>query len=191
MNTSAERYLTRLDELNKLIIVSYYQTEGQSLEQRKRQVKDDFLSFLIEAYLLGIESTSEQLGGLAVVNSAEMNRIIYLRIKGETFEDRIDTHLEAEDLPALERLAESEYHRVFNDSAYQQALRLAPGGGYARWNTMGDYKVRDTHDYIDGVKVPIGQEFFTYDGDHAHFPGGFEKAENNVSCRCWITYTRD
>lgn len=30
------------------------------------------------------------------------------------------------------------------------------------------------------------EEFWTFDGDHAAYPGGFTKAENNVNCRCTV-----
>ena len=54
---------------------------------------------------------------------------------------------------------------------------------------MMDDKVRDTHSYLQSKKVPIGEEFFTYDGDSALYPGGFKSAENNVNCRCFLTYS--
>lgn len=55
---------------------------------------------------------------------------------------------------------------------------------------MEDDKVRDTHDYLEGMSVGIDEEFYTYDGDHALYPGGFENAQNNVNCRCFLTYTK-
>ena len=39
--------------------------------------------------------------------------------------------------------------------------------------------------------VPLEEEFFTFDGDHAAYPGGFTKAENNVNCRCIVRLTVD
>ena len=55
---------------------------------------------------------------------------------------------------------------------------------YKIWGTMLDEKVRDTHAYLEGMKVPLDAEFYTYDGDHAQAPGGFTDANNNCNCRC-------
>ena len=54
------------------------------------------------------------------------------------------------------------------------------------WGTMLDESVRETHSYLESVSVPLEEEFFTFDGDHAPYPGLFQKAENNVNCRCFV-----
>lgn len=54
------------------------------------------------------------------------------------------------------------------------------------WVTMLDEKVRDTHQYLEGMTVPLDDEFYTYDGDHAQAPGGFTAAQNNCGCRCML-----
>lgn len=54
------------------------------------------------------------------------------------------------------------------------------------WVTMLDEKVRDTHQYLEGMTIPLDDEFYTYDGDHAQAPGGFTAAQNNVNCRCQL-----
>jgi hypothetical protein len=53
-----------------------------------------------------------------------------------------------------------------------------------------DNRVRDTHFYLEGMTVDINDKFYTYDGDSAYRPGGFEKAENNCGCRCLLMYSR-
>ena len=59
------------------------------------------------------------------------------------------------------------------------------------WFTMRDEVVRDTHNYLESQSIPLEEEFFTYDGDHAPYPGQFTKAENNVNCRCIVRLTTD
>ena len=54
------------------------------------------------------------------------------------------------------------------------------------WYTVMDDKVRETHRYLEGASVSLDEEFWTFDGDHAAYPGGFTKAENNVNCRCTV-----
>ena len=54
------------------------------------------------------------------------------------------------------------------------------------WVTMRDDKVRDTHDYLEGTEVPFNEDFYTYNGDHAPFPGMFGVPEEDVNCRCIV-----
>lgn len=87
---------------------------------------------------------------------------------------------------AIARVIETEAHRMYNSGGRNRAVEA--GAKYKKWVTMGDEKVRTSHSYIDGVNIPIDDKFYTYDGDSALMPGGFEDAANNVNCRCWLNY---
>ena len=78
-------------------------------------------------------------------------------------------------------------HRIANTSALDTANKA--GATQKTWVTMMDDRVRETHDYLEGMTVGIGEDFYTYDGDHAPAPGGFELAENNVNCRCELVFS--
>jgi hypothetical protein len=54
---------------------------------------------------------------------------------------------------------------------------------------MDDDRVRDTHMFLEGVEVPMGERFYTFDGDSAMIPGDFALPENNINCRCTLSYT--
>lgn len=97
------------------------------------------------------------------------------------------------DIEAIKRVAETEYHRMYNTGAYDVASEMEKQGYtmYKVWMTMGDEKVRFAHMYIDGMAVPLDEEFFTYDGDSALYPGDFTDPSNNVNCRCWLEYTSE
>lgn len=123
------------------------------------------------------------------VDTAAMESAIYLLIEGKTFADRVLEYALLDDVEGIRTVAETEYHRVYNTAADQTA-RSAPGRVSKRWRTVGDDVVRETHRYLEGMEVPLDAEFYTYDGDHAAFPGGFTQARNNVNCRCIVTYTR-
>lgn len=123
------------------------------------------------------------------VDTAAMESVIYLPVEGKTFADRVLEYALLDDVEGIRTVAETEYHRVYNTAADQTA-RSAPGQVSKRWRTVGDDVVRETHRYLEGMEVPLDAEFYTYDGDHAAFPGGFTQARNNVNCRCIVTYTR-
>ena len=190
--TRAERYLSKFDEVNFLAGVIWRFTDGQSVERRVQQISDEFFEFLVDAYLLGLQDAGAMLGVGPYIDTVRMNRVIYKVIAGETFENRIQTHVENEDLPMLRVLAESEFHRVYNSALMDEAESFANNTGisvYKRWNTQMDNRVRATHWYIEGVDKPLNERFYTFDGDSALQPGDFELPENNVNCRCWLTFS--
>nr|DAT55224.1 MAG TPA: minor capsid protein [Caudoviricetes sp.] len=200
MDKWTKRYLVTLDEIHKAMPVSL------ALAERPEDVVEDVLSYLIDAYLAGSSATAEMLDlapllvALAEpdeeaeapqtdVDTAAMESVIYLPVEGKTFSDRVLEYALLDDVEGIRTVAETEYHRVYNTAADQTA-RSAPGQVSKRWRTVGDNVVREAHRYLEGVEVPLDAEFYTYDGDHAAFPGGFTQARNNVNCRCIVTYTR-
>lgn len=148
------------------------------------KIEDDFLEYLIFAYEKGIEAVNEMLTSNLEVNEDEMYSSITLKTAGKTYLQRINEYFLSGDTEAIMRVAETEYHRVFNEAILNGGI--SAGAKTKTWSTMLDDKVRETHDYLEGVTVPIDEEFYTYDGDHAKVPSGFENAENNVNCRCYI-----
>lgn len=186
-------YLTALDELNVLTTTSYNIATGD-LATRINQITDDILSFLIKAYTQGVQAAADMLGTELNVSVEAMERAIYQVIEGKTFADRIADHVMVNDLSGLVGLVESEYHRVYNTAVQDGGMDYVNDGGFGvtkNWHTVKDNKVRETHKYLEGQSIPLEEEFFTYDGDHAAFPGGFTKAENNAHCRCIVTLTTD
>jgi hypothetical protein len=59
-----------------------------------------------------------------------------------------------------------------------------------QWVTAGDERVRDPHQWLDGVIVPLDEKFYV-DGDSAMAPGGFSLPELNVNCRCELRLIRE
>ena len=180
-------FLTKLDELNVIVLESWYSAN------RKKDVIDDLFTILVEAYLLGMNHASEQVDQLEAVDTDRMEDVIYLKIDGLTFADRAERHIENGDVTALQTLAESEYHRVYNTAVadgVQEFTRETGKPVLKTWHTMLDERVRDTHIGLEGQTVPFAERFYADDGDSALYPGGFDDPENNVNCRCWLTYRR-
>ena len=203
MGKSVKAFLTKLDELNVIMLESYYSAS------RKKQVIEDLHDLLVEAYLLGIEHVSEDVGRVIIVGpeqepgektgkviTVKMEKLeaaVNREIEGETFEDRAEEHIRAEDTRALQTLAETEYHRVFNEATADGAVEYTRQTGRPvakTWRTMRDDRVRETHIDLEGQRVPMNGWFYANDGDQALFPGGFANPENNVNCRCWLDIQR-
>ena len=166
-----EAYQLAFDEINAL---------GFS-DMSRDQIEDEFETLLILAYTLGVEEAGLMLHKKIEAELDEMEDIIWAEIAGKTFADRIDDHLEKED-DGLAMLARSEFSRVYNTALFKSGKRS--GASMKTWVTVGDERVRETHDYLEGVTVGIDDYFWTFDGDHALRPYGFQRVENNANCRC-------
>ena len=220
---------TRLDfdEIRALAGAVYAEVKDEPEEVQRKRMCDWFEEMLIDAYIAGLESTGLPIDPAFDPETA--NRILHKEIDGETYVDRLVTHIKNGDAGRIENLAESESHRVseagayetakqaqeqFNRQAREEILTRRGNAPYmpqnesqrassgmrgvqpilgARvvekvWATMEDERVRETHNFLDGVGVPLGTLFVAIDGDSARYPGDFAKAENNTNCRCTLTY---
>lgn len=116
------------------------------------------------------------------------------RASGESSEQRGQTGAEEPATPsggislqeAITRIAETEMHRIANQSAYETAK--ASGATEKTWHCMMLPTSRDTHIYLDGVTAPIDGEFYSFKGGSTQFPGQWGIAEEDVNCLCWLTF---
>lgn len=189
------------DEINRLAKQEYESVSEQPIEKQRVHMCDWLEEMLIDAYIAGLTETGLPIDPV-MDNEHFMYDVLFKVIGGETFKDRMSTHVQNKDAGRIGVLAESEMHRVYENGAYDAAEQLEirlerqrTGTGIRRgqvvktWKTMRDPRVRDTHDFIEGVSVPIEDRFYTYDGDSARFPGDFSKPENVVNCRCVLKYS--
>lgn len=147
---------------------------------------DIVYEFLEFAWTMGVENTNENLSTSFVPQDAEFRAVAYEKIAGEDFTERVRKHAIQGDFEAIMRVADTESGRLMNTAALTTAKKA--GATYKVWQTMNDDRVRDTHDYLFGMMLPIDDLFVTYDGDRALQPGGFTEAYNNVNCRCTLTF---
>lgn len=185
------RTILPIDELNAFPsrIAKYFDERGRI---KSKKACEDIIDELLDLYLLalanGVNSVNEQFNTVIQPTSDEIHGIIYVKVKGVTWEDRVWAWYESDGgIEEITRIAETESHRVGNTAAIQTATKA--GATTKTWRTMLDDRVRDTHQYLESVSVPIDAEFWTYDGDHALAPGLFVNAENNVNCRCELTFS--
>lgn len=191
MDEVVNSYILAFDEINALTAISYNTASREDVSKRVAQIADDFLSFLINAYVQGTQAIAKMLVYNITVDTDKMYDAIYKSIDGKDFEDRVITYILADDLSGLQTLAESEFHRVYNTAVDDGARQYAKDGNFGvekTWHTLLDDRVRETHNYLENNTVNLEDDFYTFDGDHGRFPGDFNKAENNVNCRCYLTY---
>lgn len=151
---------------------------------KPKEIEDLVLDLLIQAYVNGVIDAGDDLGIFPSVDSDQMGNAVFHKVKDKNFVDRVYKYADENDIESIIRVADTDMQRVYNTGVYDTGK--VEGAQFKQWITMSDDKVRDTHTYLEGVQVGIDDEFYTFDGDHALYPGGFEDASNNVNCRCVI-----
>lgn len=138
-------------------------------------------------YMLGVQDASMQIGQSIDPDYRQMAEALTKRFDGKTYIDRIKDYIQSGTPYDIARVIATDAHRIYNTAMFDGAKK---GGATKKtWHTMLDPQVRDLHDYLEGVTVGIDDEFYTYNGDHTLYPGQFGIAEEDINCRCWVTFS--
>lgn len=181
------RYLLKLDEINALAISFTYEFDAVPEPEARRQFYDILLDMYIEGWAAAAYMLGEDIAPAGMLTDERRSEITDKKYDGESIGEKFRKHYDAQDATELEDLIRSEAHRCYSLGVFKKA---DASGGMVTWRTVGDDRVRDTHWWIDGISVPTGSYFVTFDGDKARFPGDFQKAENNANCRCYVEATK-
>lgn len=167
-------------ELKVKKVKTYVEVEKPYIPPKVQEEVEDWLEdYLLYAYVEGTDAAGQMMGTDYKPNEELMAKAI---AGGLRWDDKLKEHLSQGDVGLAKNLAETEFHRVYNTAIINAGIEM--GATQKKWSTMLDEKVRDTHEYLEGLTLPIEKEFFTFDGDSAMCPGGFLLAQNNVNCRC-------
>ena len=180
------------DELNRLNTEIRERFGKESLQKRDKREEEDIIDELLDlfllAYAMGNSVTNDNLSSDYAPSVEDVMKVVDAEVAGKTWRERVEDYFAnggtGDDII---RIAETETHRIANKAALDTARRA--GARFKTWATMLDDRVRETHDYLEGETVPIDEDFYTFDGDHAQAPGLFELAQNNVSCRCELLFS--
>lgn len=197
-----------LDELS--VVSERIKADFQLTPEQRKAVKEDrmdeILELLILSYLYGNEAANDMLYRTEIetrmqsetetvrivpIDTDSMNGSVYRDIAGENWEQRVSDYYDSEDGTADDviRVLDTDSHRIYND-AIEDVGERSSGRIYKTWETMLDDRVRDTHEWLQSVRVPLNERFYTFDGDSARYPGDFTLPQNNINCRCRISLSR-
>ena len=180
------------DEINRLTLqVREWFSNGKKLSE-DREGLYDIIDMMLDLYLLAYaqanEVTNANLGAEWTPTLDEVMKVVNAKVAGKTWEERVEDYYAnggtGEDIV---RIIETESHRIANTAALDTAKKA--GAKNKTWVTMMDDKVRDTHYPLEGVTIPIDDDFYTWDDDYAPAPGLFQLAQNNVNCRCELVFS--
>lgn len=178
------------DELNNLrteIEGTVTERDGKFIYDKDLCV-DLVLDALIMAYVYGVDYANETLGTDIPPVESEVEATVYKKIAEKDFAERVAEYAEQGKLEDIMRVADTEMTRDFNGGVLNTGI--SGGAKFKKWVTMNDPLVRETHYYLHNTKVPIGDKFYTYDGDSADHPGDFMLPQNNVNCRCLLEVSK-
>ena len=191
----------RRDTVIEILEAEIYSSLPDGKIDRKR-CEDIIFDLLTMAYAFGVDKAGLELGIEAKPNERLQEDAITAPTAGETAFDRMNTHINAAEdagltvaaatrlIEELATLIETEAGRVTNTAIFDIAedfQRKNPNIiTMKRWVGILDDRIRDTHLYLDGTEVPLDAYFYSYSGDKALYPHGFQTAQENVNCRCEI-----
>ena len=162
--------------------------DGKLAKEDEEDIIDEMLDLFLLAYAMGNSVTNENLSSDWTPPVDDVMKVIDAKAAGKTWRERVEEYFaNGGSVDDIVRIAETETHRDANTAALDTAKKA--GAKNKTWVTMMDDRVRETHDYLEGMMVGINEDFYTYDGDHASAPGLFELAENNVNCRCELLFS--
>jgi hypothetical protein len=184
-----------IDEINALEdrLRVHFNDEGKiKSKQDAEDIIDELLDLFLLSYANGATATNSELGTAEMPSVDAVDAAVYAPVAGETWRHRVMGYYETGGtLYDIRRIAETDATRIYNQGAVDAVVANGLQGSTSkRWRTMMDDRVRDTHDYLEGMVVPFNERFYTYDNDSAEYPGGFDLPENNINCRCVVEVIR-
>ena len=186
-----------IDEINALEekLKPHFEDDGKGKIKSKEDAEDiidELLDLFLLSYANGATATNSELGTSVMPSMDAVDAAVYAPVAGETWRDRVMGYYDSGGtLYDIRRIAETDATRIYNQGAVDAVVANGLEGSTSkRWQTMEDDRVRDSHSYLQGMVVPFDADFYTYDGDHAPFPGMFELPENSINCRCVVEIIR-
>lgn len=181
LQTVAQRRLFLWDEVNRL------NSALIEFEKTTEEAEEEFVDFLLDAYIEGFAAANYLLGGEADPTEANIVKAVNKSYDGKTIREKFLDYYGHKDAEKIKRLVESEFHRMSEQGGFDAASAYG-GNVKKRWSAILDSKTRDTHFILDGTEVGLKDKFYSISGDSAYFPGGFDSAEENANCRCLVEY---
>ena len=177
------------DELNtfKASLPAHFENGKIKSKEDLDEILDMLEDLFLLAYANGVASSNYSLSFDYVPSLDDVMQTVNRTIAGKTWRERVTEYYgNGGTIADIERIADTETHRDTNAGAYDAAV--AGGATVKIWHTMEDDRVRDTHVWLDGVSAPVDGEFYNYKGESTMYPGQWGIAEEDVNCRCWVSY---
>lgn len=119
--------------------------------------------------------------GDRVLQADQINRIVE-RYRERYIQYRSETIARTESLRAVHESGQEAFKQAVDSG------KIAQSDLVQEWITARDERVRDSHQSMNGQKVPFGQPFTTGSGFSIRYPGDpSAPAHESINCRCTVT----
>jgi len=179
MSKITDQLQMKFDELNIVTAAAIADSNNST------EVSDTIENMLVNAYVVAAETIDDEIDEMHEIDVTRMYEVINKVIDGKTFSERVSEYYEQGDSEAIKRVAETELHRTFNQSIIDTAKK-SDKNLTKTWVTMGDDRVREDHFYLEGVTIPLNDEFVTIGGYTAQAPSLFGVPQLDCGCRCTL-----
>ena len=178
------------DELNilEVTIDAIKQADPELLKRNRDYYIDEITDFFVLSYVYGSSEAGRQLDAEIMPDVEDIFKALEKPIDGKTYRDRLNEYFDNGTSADINRVLETDMHRIYNTGLWDSAIKA--GATQKTWQTMQDPKVRDTHQYLQGVTIPIDAEFYSFRGGKTLYPGQWGIAEEDCSCRCWVEFSK-
>ena len=193
MASKEERLLRSFisDEGTQGYFGTFYALEGaENIQISFAMLPEDYITELINTPVAGKRLSTRLYTNQSKLAQEATNALLQGAFRGEGYSKvakRVGELTEANYKQAL-RIARTEGKRV-SSQGQQRSLENAKKIGVnmkKKWLSTLDKKTRHTHQSLDGKVVEV-EEYFTSDsGAKALQPGTFQKASENINCRCTV-----
>ena len=186
MKNVIKRYLLKFDEINRL--GDKYKKE---LPSSFSELKKEVIGYMTDAYLEGYAAVGYMLNDEIERQPDMLSAMdtIAAVTAGTTIFERLGACYDAGDTEGIRAVIETDFHSIYVGGELARAGEVG-GNLKKRWVTVPDNRRRPTHKYLEGMTAELNEDFYTFDGDHAPALGYFQRAENNVGCRCILQFFR-
>ena len=179
-----------IDEINRFEEELHIHFEDGQIRSKADEdsILDELEDLFLLAYASGLAGANADLQKSITADINEIEAVLNEKVAGKTWRERVHEYYTGGGTEAdINRIAETEAHRITNEAAYDTAVK---GGATTKtWNCMMLPTSRDTHIYLDGVSAPIDGVFTTFMGNQTLYPGEFGVAEEDCNCMCWLTFS--
>lgn len=193
---SKAKYKGMYDQLREQLLFAYQYyyvglTEVAGKAFKLTPLKKEWLTATIENEIAGLTlKETLQRDRQNIIYSLKSNLIQGVN-RGESYSQmakRMQTVINNDYQKAV-RIARTETHRVKEEGTFQSALKGEKAGikQVKKWNSSNDGRTRKEHRKLDGKTIPL-HEYFRVGRDKMLTPGTGSHPEQNVNCRCYLTY---
>lgn len=193
---SKAKYKGMYDQLREQLLFAYQYyytglTEVAGKAFKLTPLKKEWLTATIENEIAGLTlKETLQRDRQNIIYSLKSNLIQGVN-RGESYSQmakRMQTVINNDYQKAV-RIARTETHRVKEEGTFQSALKGEKAGikQVKKWNSSNDSRTRKEHRKLDGKTIPL-HEYFRVGNAKALKPGATGRAEQDINCRCYLTY---